>query len=157
MREALWRRLRSRAFHLWFVLTRPMTFGVRGVAYDQSTNSVFLIRHTYIPGWQFPGGGVERGETAIEALTREFSEEGNIEIRSTPQLKSMHYNRRQSPRDHVAFYLITDFVQSAPKKPDIEIAEARFFPLNALPTETTPATLRRLAELFDGVEPDPYW
>jgi hypothetical protein len=69
----------------------------------------------------------------------------------------MHYNRRQSPRDHVAFYLITDFVQSAPKKPDIEIAEARFFPLNALPTETTPATLRRLAELFDGVEPDPYW
>lgn len=157
MREAWWRRLRGRAFHLWFLISRPMTLGVRGFAYDKATNSVFLIRHTYVPGWQFPGGGVERGETAALSLAREFAEEGNIELTAPPQLKSMHFNRRQSPRDHVAFYLITDFVQTAPKQPDIEIAEAGFFPLDQLPAETTPATRRRIAELFEGVEPDPYW
>jgi ADP-ribose pyrophosphatase YjhB (NUDIX family) len=149
MRQGPWKRLRDRMFHLWL--------GVRGVVYDEATNSVFLIRHTYVPGWQFPGGGVERGETMLESLGRELSEEGNIELRSTPILKSLHYNRRQSPRDHVALYLVTDFAQTAPKKPDIEIAEAGFFPLDALPEETSPATRRRIAELFKGEPASPEW
>lgn len=157
MREVWWRRLRGRAFHTWFLLSRPMTLGVRGLVYDKANHSVFLIRHTYVPGWQFPGGGVERGETAVVSLSRELLEEGNIELRRAPELKSFHYNRRQSARDHVAFYLITDFEQKGPKKPDVEIAETGFFPLDALPHETTPATRRRLSEVFEGVPVDPYW
>ncbi len=53
---------------------------MRGLVHDADQNSVFLIRHTYVPGWQLPGGGVEVGETAAEALERELVEEGNIEI-----------------------------------------------------------------------------
>ena len=157
MREGFWPRLRGKLFHLYFVLRRPMTLGVRGVVFDAATNSVFLIRHTYAPGWQFPGGGVETGETASEALGRELAEEGNIELTSPPELRSFHYNRHASRRDHVALYLVTGFTQTAPKKPDIEIAEAGFFPLDALPGETTPATRRRIAELFGGGPAAPYW
>ena len=157
MRQRPWPRLRHRLFHLWFLLRRPMTFGVRGVVYDASAKAVFLIRHTNVPGWQFPGGGVETGETAIESLSRELLEEGNIEIGAAPHLKSVHYNRQASRRDHVALYLVTDFRQTAPKRPDMEVAEAGFFPLDALPAQTTPATRRRLAELFEGVPADPHW
>ncbi|HVW56769.1 MAG TPA: NUDIX domain-containing protein [Rhizobiaceae bacterium] len=148
---------RSRIFHSYFLLSRPMTFGVRGIVYDPNVESVFLIRHTYVAGWHFPGGGVERGETAVQALRRELREEGNIEISAAPELKSLHLNRRASPRDHVALYLVTGFRQTTPRKPNFEIAESGFFKMNDLPAGTTPATLRRLDEVFHGKTPSDYW
>ena len=152
-----WPGLRARLFHLYFRLKRPVTFGVRGLVHDADQNSVFLIRHTYVPGWQLPGGGVEVGETALEALRRELFEEGNIELSDSPVLKSIHFNRRASRRDHVAFYLIGSYRQTLPKLPDREIAEAGFFPLDRLPDGTTPATLRRIAEVFDNAPVSPDW
>jgi 8-oxo-dGTP pyrophosphatase MutT (NUDIX family) len=157
MHEGWPKRVRNRLFHLLFLLRRPMTLGVRGVVYDRDANSVFLIRHTYVPGWQFPGGGVERGESTFLALARELEEEGNIELTGTPALKSIHFNVQASPRDHVALFLVTEFRQTTPKLGDIEIAEAGFFPLDALPSETTPSTLRRIAELFGDEEASPLW
>ncbi|MEI8702574.1 NUDIX domain-containing protein [Mesorhizobium sp. M6A.T.Ca.TU.002.02.2.1] len=156
-RQTGWPGLRARLFHLYFVLRRPMTLGVRGLVHDRMFNSVFLIRHTYVPGWQLPGGGVELGETMIEALARELSEEANIALTAPPVLKSMHFNRRASRRDHVGLYLVEQFNQTAPKLPDREIAAAGFFPLDRLPEGTTPATLRRIAEIFGGAAASPYW
>jgi ADP-ribose pyrophosphatase YjhB (NUDIX family) len=156
-RQTGWAGLRARLFHLYFVLRRPMTLGVRGLVHDPATNSVFLIRHTYVPGWQLPGGGVEVGETLAEALARELAEEGNIALNAPAVLKSMHFNRRSSRRDHVGFYLIEQFSQTAPKQPDHEIAEAGFFPLDRLPKDTTPATRRRIAEIFQDEPASPYW
>lgn len=156
-RQTGWPGLRARLFHLYFVLRRPMTLGVRGLVHDRAANSVFLIRHTYVPGWQLPGGGVEPGETLVEALARELAEEGNIAFNGPPVLKSMHFNRRASRRDHVGLYLIEEFSQTAPKLRDHEIAEAGFFPLDRLPEDTTPATLRRIAEIFGGATVSLYW
>jgi len=156
-RQTGWPGLRARLFHLYFVLRRPMTLGVRGLVHDTARNSIFLIRHTYVPGWQLPGGGVEVGETLAEALARELAEEGNIALTAPAALKSMHFNRRSSRRDHVGFYLIEQFSQTTPKLPDHEIAEAGFFPLDRLPRDTTPATLRRIAEVFGEEPASPYW
>jgi 8-oxo-dGTP pyrophosphatase MutT (NUDIX family) len=156
-RQSGWPGVRARLFHFYFLIRRPMTLGARGLVYDRRANAVFLIRHTYVPGWQLPGGGVENGETLEEALQRELMEEGNIECTAKPELKSIHWNRRASNRDHVGFYLVTDFRRVSEKKPDREIAEAGFFPLDALPAATTPATHRRIAETFGGDAVSPYW
>lgn len=134
-----------------------MTLGVRALIFDRSSNSVFLIRHTYVPGWQLPGGGVEVGETMETALRRECEEEGNILISAPPSLRSIHFNRHSSRRDHVAFYLVQDFTQSTPKMPDREIAESGFFPLHDLPPDTTPATRRRIDEAFHGAAVSDFW
>jgi ADP-ribose pyrophosphatase YjhB (NUDIX family) len=156
-RQTGWPGLRARLFHLYFVLRRPMTLGVRGLVHDRASRSVFLIRHTYVPGWHLPGGGVETGETMTEALARELFEEGNIALTASPVLKSLHFNRQASRRDHVGFYLIENFSQTAPKQRDREIAEAGFFPLDRLPEDTTPATLRRIDEVFGNAAVSPYW
>jgi ADP-ribose pyrophosphatase YjhB (NUDIX family) len=150
-------RLRGRLFHIWFLLRRPMTLGVRALVINETDRTVFLVRHTYVRGWQLPGGGVETGETLLEALRHELVEECNIEMTGAPRLAAMYYNRVTSPRDHVALYVVTDFHQTAPKLADHEIAEAAFFRIDQLPQGTTRATQARLAEHLDGREPSPYW
>ena len=67
----------TRSMHLVFIFTRGMTLGVRAACFDQQ-GRVFLVRHTYLPGWHLPGGGVERDETALQALAKEIREEGNL-------------------------------------------------------------------------------
>ena len=134
-----------------------MTLGVRGVILNEKEGSVFLIRHTYVPGWQLPGGGVETGETMEEALRRELQEEGNIELLSPPRLVSMHHNTIASRRDHVGVYVITNYHQTSVKQPDHEIAEAGFFPVGQLPSGITPGTARRIAEATGGAAVSPNW
>jgi ADP-ribose pyrophosphatase YjhB (NUDIX family) len=141
--------MRSRFFHLFFVATRPMTLGVRAAVFDAKSR-VFLIRHTYVPGWHFPGGGVERGETALDALARELAEEGNIAVEEEPRLHGLFFNQAVSPRDHVALYIVRRFAQSAPRGADYEIAETGFFARDALPEGTSRATRARLSEILDG-------
>jgi ADP-ribose pyrophosphatase YjhB (NUDIX family) len=150
-------RIRTRLFHAWFLVSRPVTLGVRALVHDEAAGTVLLVRHTYVPGWQFPGGGVERGETAETALSRELLEEANVEMTGPATLVSLHHNARASARDHVALYLVRDFRKLGPKIPDMEIAEAGFFPLDDLPDATTPATRRRLAEVFNSEVPASDW
>ena len=154
--RSLWKRLVLRLFHLAFVLTRPMTLGVRAIVIDAG-ECVLLVRHTYIAGWHLPGGGVERGETLLASLARELAEEGNIVLEEDPPLLGVFFNRAASPRDHVAVYVVRRFRQSAPRAPDREIAEARFFPRDALPDGVTRATRARLAEALDGAAIDRAW
>ncbi|WP_045228649.1 NUDIX domain-containing protein [Agrobacterium rubi] len=141
--------------HAFFFLSRGMTMGVRGACFD-AEGRVFLVRHTYISGWHMPGGGVERGETGLQALHKEIREEGNLVATSTPQLFHVYFNNRTSNRDHVLFYRL-EVTQTAPKVPDREISDSGFFRLDTLPDGTTPATRRRLAELAGDVQPDDYW
>jgi len=135
---------------------RPMTLGVRGVVLD-ADNRVMLVRHSYVPGFYLPGGGVEPGETLAEALGRELTEECGVRLTGAPTLRGVYLNRRSSRRDHVALFVVRDFDYDGPRPPDHEILEADFFSINALPPETTPATRARLTEIVADAPAAPYW
>lgn len=148
-------RVRRRVFHAITLATRAVTLGVRGLALDAG-GRVFLVRHTYMPGWHLPGGAVDRGETAEAALLRELAEEGNLLAARPPALVGIYLNRNLASRDHVVLYRLA-VTQSVPRPPDREIAASGFFSLDALPEDTTAATRRRLDEHRTGAPPAPDW
>lgn len=156
MSERAERRWRSRLVHTYFRFARPMTLGVRAAVLDEQ-GRVFLVRHTYVPGWHLPGGGVETGETLHEAMEKELREEGNIHLTGPMSLFGIYFNSHASPRDHVAVYVVRAFVQTAPRGADREIAETGFFPLDNLPEKTTRGTRARLDEILNGREPAQHW
>ena len=135
--------------HLYWRFSRGLTLGVRGMAVDRE-GRIFLIRHSYVPGWHLPGGGVEPGETMLAALHREMMEEGNIEIAQAPRFFGLYFNPRDSDRDHVALFVIEQFTQNRPPQPNAEIIAHGFFARDALPPDTTPATRARITEVLDG-------
>jgi 8-oxo-dGTP pyrophosphatase MutT (NUDIX family) len=146
----------SPLFHLYWRFSRGMTLGVRGCVVDVD-GRVLLIRHSYTPGWHFPGGGVEVGQTALDALATELREEANVTLTGEPVFAGLFLNARTSPRDHVVLYRIDGWTQPAPFTPTREILEARFFTRDALPDGVTRGTRERLAELFEGAPRSAYW
>ena len=149
-------RLVTRLMHGYFALARGMTLGVRAACFD-AEGRIFLVRHSYVPGWHMPGGGLERHETAQQALVKELREEGNLEMTDPPELFHVYFNRLTSRRDHVLFYRCGNVRQTAVKKPDREIVETGFFALDDLPPGTTAATRRRLSELSGKMPPAEFW
>jgi 8-oxo-dGTP pyrophosphatase MutT (NUDIX family) len=128
---------------------RGHTIGVRAVVQD-GDGGLLLVRHSYLAGWYFPGGGVEPGETVIEALARELDEEAGLRPVGVPNLLGVYLNRKLAARDHVLLYRIGGFERLRPFRPSLEIREARFFPLNSLPDDLSRGTRSRVGELFGG-------
>ncbi|MVT00597.1 NUDIX domain-containing protein [Devosia sp. L53-10-65] len=133
-----------------------MTVGARVMVVDG--DKVLLIRHTYVPGWQFPGGGVGPGETFEEAGARETLEETGYRVTGPMELFGLYHNTSPvTNRDHVAFYVAKSFNFEFERKPDYEIAEVGWFDRHNLPEKVTPATSQRIDEYFDGVEKRSIW
>lgn len=147
--------LRNRLFQQIFRLTRSLTLGVRGIVQD-TNGRVLLIRHTYTPGWHFPGGGVEKNETAEFALARELVEEAGIQITGRPRLFGVYSNKALFPNDHVLVYVIENWSQ-VPATSKGEIAETGFFALDDLPDGITEGTASRLKEVFENQPVSAYW
>lgn len=138
-----------RLFHFYWRFARGMTLGVRAVVLD-GENRVFLVRHSYVSGWHLPGGGVETGETFLSSLRRELIEEGRIEMTGQPLLHGLFFNRRVSPRDHVAVYVVRQYRQDRMPEPNHEIVACGFFSVADLPSDTTQGTRARIAEVLDN-------
>ncbi|MDA0961871.1 MAG: NUDIX domain-containing protein [Proteobacteria bacterium] len=142
--------------HLYFLLTRPLTIGVRA-AIRMRDGKFVLVRHTYTPGWHFPGGGLAKNEVAREALLREVEQELGIQIRSELALLGLYFNRAVSKRDHVLLFHCRYDGDLPVKSPSYEIAEIAAFDSDRLPEDMDPGTARRIREIAFGETAQPEW
>jgi ADP-ribose pyrophosphatase YjhB (NUDIX family) len=142
--------------HFYWRFSRAATLGARAMVID-GKGRIFLVKHSYVEGWHLPGGGVETGETFLEAMTRELAEEGNIMMTAPPVLHGIFFNKRASRRDHVALFIVRDFRQDSAPQPGYEIVAHGFFAPDALPEDASRATRARVAEIFSGAAVSELW
>lgn len=115
-------------FKVYCFLFRPIRMGVRIMMIEG--DSVWLVRHTYLPGWYLPGGGLNKWESLDQAARREAREETGAELGEIA-LIGVFTNYNQWKTDHTALFLCKDFKKVG--ESDAEIAELRLFSLTELP------------------------
>jgi mutator protein MutT len=118
------------------------TIGVRALVIQEG--QILLIKHTYTSGWHHPGGGIEAGETGLQAIKRELQEEVGVTLLKNHTILGFYYNILNKRDDYVVVYVCTNF-----KRVDVksrEISEAKWFPLESLPPDITLGTKNRIAE-----------
>lgn len=104
---------------------------------------IVLVRHSYMPGWHFPGGGLKRGETPEQGIIRELREEIGLVAWET-------IGQSDEPVDHAdpqctgpALFVVTgaDYCFQA----NLEIEAASEFSPEALPQDCPQSVRRHIA------------
>ncbi len=130
--------------------------GAQGIVLD-AERRVLLIEHGYRPGWHFPGGGVEWGETVEDALRRELQEEAGVSLTGPPRLHGIFTNFDKFPGDHIAVFIVEQWRRPVVPKANLEVKASGFFGRDSLPAGIAAGSQRRLREIFDGVAVSPRW
>ncbi len=84
----------------------------------QKNDAVFVIKHPRTQKWEFPGGGVEIGESVEKALKREFFEEVNINI-SVNELVGFYESFYYMEKHQKGFQGLRLFFHVNPKYEDV--------------------------------------
>lgn len=141
-----------RAARLYWRFMGPLTVGVRVCAVKN--DAVLLVKPTYQKYWCFPGGGVKKLETLVEAARRETREEAGAILDDPLVLMGVYTAFGEGKSDHVALFLSRDFSMNGKRFPSLEIERCAFFPLDRAINDgsVSPATRRRLREFlaWDG-------
>jgi ADP-ribose pyrophosphatase YjhB (NUDIX family) len=149
-------RLLTSMFRPIWRMRRGLTLGAQGAVID-ADGRVLLVRHGYRPGWWFPGGGVEWGETLLVALARELEEEVGVTLTGEPELHGIFSNFASFAGDHIAVFVVRHWQRRGSYHKRGEIAEARMFRWEDLPERIDQGTRARLAEILHQAPVRPLW
>ena len=132
---------------LYWRVFKPEIPGCSVIARN-AANEVLLVRLSYgRGGWQFPGGGMGRGEDPLAAGRREFVEETGLALAHSRLLGVSRENL------HGAVNLVNVVAGQAEGTPQVdgrEVVEARWFAPGALPEPRSATVDARLAAFGRG-------
>lgn len=136
-------------------LLRVRTVGVKVMLFD-GEGRLLLVRNSYGKTQQhlLPGGGVKRREAPAAAAAREVREEVGVEAAELT-LFGIYVSELEGRRDTI--HLFTARTRDKAEADGVEVSEARFFPLDALPETMSAATARRIAEYRRDQPVSPRW
>ena len=128
-------------------IRRPTLVGVRALIVHD--DEVLLVRHRSGRWpWALPGGSVERYERLEEAACREAHEETGVRVR-VERLLGVYDSFHDGVSNYIAVFVCAPLGDPHPPR-SLEIAEARFFRLAALPEGLDRGSRRRLEEYCAG-------
>ncbi|WP_420642658.1 NUDIX domain-containing protein [Candidatus Leptofilum sp.] len=139
-----WRILYFLARCYWRIF-KPLTLGVKLMLIEDDT--IWLVQHSYQPGWFLPGGGVKKSEDFETAVRREAREELGAEI-DEMQLFGIYSSTSTSRNDHVVVFVSHKFTIGQTDKEEIRAVQQ--FALGQLPPDVSRGTRRRIEEFVNG-------
>ncbi|MBS0473333.1 MAG: NUDIX domain-containing protein [Proteobacteria bacterium] len=132
----------------------PAVLGAGAMIFDRD-GKVLLARHSYKPGWSFPGGGIKRGEAPADGILRELQEEMGVVRADPPELFSV-YSGKIGWITNVVFLFRFRNAEVEFRR-NLEVREIRFADPSDLPDDTSAGTQRRLAEHLGQAPISPFW
>ena len=106
---------------------------------------ILFVKQTYGQlNWELPGGGVEPGETIVDAAIREVREEAGIEVMAD-EITGV-YDEQDEDFLHVVFVSHATESGVAPRADLAEVSACGYWPADALPRPISDYTIRRIRD-----------
>ncbi len=124
-----------------------------GVLLNDSQEIFMQLRHD--PGspahnfWEFPGGGIEFGETPEQAVIREVHEESGYDVEIVRLLPKIYTNIWNNDFQVLLLAYQCKITGGEFKKQDLEVADGKFFERGAIDYGTTLPFTKEIIELLD--------
>jgi ADP-ribose pyrophosphatase YjhB (NUDIX family) len=114
---------------------------------------ILLVKPTYKPGWEIPGGVVEENESPRQCCQRELREELGLE-RKIGALLVVDYNHETDEQTESLMFIFDGGILygmeiTSIKLPKDELSEFAFFTRQSLPQEMEPALRKRISAIFE--------
>ncbi len=133
------------------LVSTEFLFGVKingAQAIVRRGDEVLLIKTTYRPFWEFPGGKIEPREAPESAAIRETKEEARIFVKRIERKLGTYTDKHFMTTITVHVYVAAEWEELDLWQPTLEIGERQFFHIDNLPNDISPATRRRIGEML---------
>jgi 8-oxo-dGTP diphosphatase len=127
---AVWRRFPGKLKRWAMTVSHPRFSVTAGAVITDDRGRVLLLKHRFRPGsgWGIPGGYIDKGEQAEDALRRELREEADLELK---QVKVLEVRTFKKPQQVEIVFLCR--AVGEPEQLNYEIEKAEWFVIDNLP------------------------
>ncbi len=129
----------------WFIF-RPKLLGVKCIV--ENNGKFLLVKINYAHHrWIIPGGGVNKGESAIDAAIRETKEEVGLDVKGLVYIGSYESDKEYKQTTVEIFYCKSSTIET--KIDPIEIEKAQWFARSEFPVKDKGSSLDKVFEIYD--------
>lgn len=129
----------------WFIF-RPTLKGVKCII--ENNGKFLLVKINYAHHrWIIPGGGVNKGESSLDAAIRETKEEVGLDVKDLIYVGSYESTKDYKQNTVEIFFCKSSIVET--RIDPIEIEKAEWFTRSEFPVKDKGSSLDKIFEIYD--------
>lgn len=131
---------------LYWKIFKPKIYGSRAIILHE--DKVLLVKNVNVNYWSLPGGKINLGENPEQCILRELEEELSLNGIRVDYKLGEYISKKEGKKDTVYIFVVNLSYSTFEKQWELE--DAKWFNLEKLPKDISPAGLRRIKEYQSG-------